>query len=624
MSATTVWHAGGLLTAPHNVSTTIEYHFEQMPASGVGLLFMSFQASIVNQFEHIQKAANSTTFPQIGEKGMDLIISQQAENRHAGKAGEGTAEALVSKDENNTASQERTGFYAKHWNKDEDIQMQSFDNFVQLKGGEYFFAPSIPFLKSLAQGEKKTRTKKTLATVLAVLVFLLVSVCGVAQRSFSWADPKKGIEKSGVAMPVLVGEFNTFKITDINKFLYKVEIKGSVFELETPIPSELEILFRQTAAQREKSVENEKSAQAANMIPGAVVKMKDLQQAAKDTLFGINSKINNLKKSAALAGSASKMNELTTKAEALEQIIKELDKLIKACEVYQTMAANTAVQVLNLRSAKSEMISIAQMDKAWSAIMDQLRNVPPPTPDIRENYLALKQKYVEVEALYEKVKAFGSDDVLVLAQLEAVERALETVEDADELINQENLLALYADVVFLYSELQNENNFIVVAPPVQMDADLVHYTIKVTPSQTRSLAPFRNPVEFSFDVPTKGGLKVDFSVGPVFSFGHNAKDHKYYLEETTPGKVKVRYEENKNSLSPSIAAMMHFYTRSGKYIGFGGMLGIGAGFQSANTIDANLFTGVKLGSRKKTKINDQCRRRLAAGRPVKNTSIRRK
>lgn len=115
----------GITYGHRNVSTTIENHFVQMPTSGVGLLFMSFQADIEKQFEHIQaRWANNDDHPQ-KNVGLDLVIGPEKGNRF--------------------------GRYPKRYDDpNAERPRLDFKNFVTLKGGDYFFAPSIPFLKSLA------------------------------------------------------------------------------------------------------------------------------------------------------------------------------------------------------------------------------------------------------------------------------------------------------------------------------------------------------------------------------------------------------------------------------------------------------------------------------------------
>lgn len=92
-----------------------------------GLLFMSYQASIVNQFEVIQRFwANSDTFVERDPKdkvGIDPITGQSK------------SKAL--------------GAYATNWNDPKSMQQESFAQFVTMKGGGYFFAPSMDFLKNL-------------------------------------------------------------------------------------------------------------------------------------------------------------------------------------------------------------------------------------------------------------------------------------------------------------------------------------------------------------------------------------------------------------------------------------------------------------------------------------------
>lgn len=101
------------------------------PEDGVGLLFMCFQADIANQFERLQQMANATS------GGLDPIIGQTDDKKIP---------------------------LPQQWPCEwagENRKTQSFDfqGFVTLKGGEYFFAPSIRFLKSIGEGEQSELAK---------------------------------------------------------------------------------------------------------------------------------------------------------------------------------------------------------------------------------------------------------------------------------------------------------------------------------------------------------------------------------------------------------------------------------------------------------------------------------
>ncbi len=113
----------GIPYGHREVSTTIKQHESQMPEKGVGLLFMSYQASIEEQFEFIQTLwANNPDFPT-SNTDIDPIIGQSDKDVH-------------------TFAFPETYGGATTTNKD-------FKKFVTMKGGEYFFAPSITFFENL-------------------------------------------------------------------------------------------------------------------------------------------------------------------------------------------------------------------------------------------------------------------------------------------------------------------------------------------------------------------------------------------------------------------------------------------------------------------------------------------
>jgi Dyp-type peroxidase family len=103
-----------------------EADLSDKPSNGVGLLFMSYQRSIAGQFEVIQREwANNEDFinrKETDKIGLDPVI------------GQGKSRAK--------------GAYAIEWGKP-DTKQFGFEQFVTMKGGGYFFAPSIEFLKCL-------------------------------------------------------------------------------------------------------------------------------------------------------------------------------------------------------------------------------------------------------------------------------------------------------------------------------------------------------------------------------------------------------------------------------------------------------------------------------------------
>ena len=100
------------------------------PSKNVGLLFMCFQRSIPNQFGFMQVIwANNKDFlnPLVNssqaQTGLDPVIGQGAHSNQN---------------------------WPPVWGNPA-TQPFDFSGFVRMKGGEYFFAPSIPFLRSLGE-----------------------------------------------------------------------------------------------------------------------------------------------------------------------------------------------------------------------------------------------------------------------------------------------------------------------------------------------------------------------------------------------------------------------------------------------------------------------------------------
>lgn len=104
---------------------------KDMPTGDVGLLFMAYQSSLENQFEFTQQMwANNVDFARPSAPGsttgVDPIIGQP----HGPSGQHWPAIYGISESDGRT---------------DDD-----FSGFVKMRGGEYFFAPSISFVKGLA------------------------------------------------------------------------------------------------------------------------------------------------------------------------------------------------------------------------------------------------------------------------------------------------------------------------------------------------------------------------------------------------------------------------------------------------------------------------------------------
>jgi deferrochelatase/peroxidase EfeB len=117
---------------PYGVSPGVMLDYgqvDQLPTCGVGILFMCFQRSLSNQFGFLQTIwANSVTKSDGSQLriGLDPIIGRSAANQPA-------------------TGQPR---WPVQWGKPL-FKYFDFHSFVTLKGGEFLFAPSLPFFQNL-------------------------------------------------------------------------------------------------------------------------------------------------------------------------------------------------------------------------------------------------------------------------------------------------------------------------------------------------------------------------------------------------------------------------------------------------------------------------------------------
>ncbi|MDZ8109730.1 MAG: LysM peptidoglycan-binding domain-containing protein [Nostoc sp. DedQUE12a] len=123
-------------------------NLDKLPTSGVGLLFMCYQSDIWEQFEFIQRFwSNNPTFLEPA-----MSLSRNIENKNYDRTGLDAVSGQSQPGQSDPVIQE-VPQPAQNWLKERDQPTAKSDvkfaNFVTLKGGEYFFSPSISFLKNL-------------------------------------------------------------------------------------------------------------------------------------------------------------------------------------------------------------------------------------------------------------------------------------------------------------------------------------------------------------------------------------------------------------------------------------------------------------------------------------------
>ncbi|MFB2772798.1 Dyp-type peroxidase [Pelatocladus sp. BLCC-F211] len=123
-------------------------NLDKLPTAGVGLLFMCYQSDIWEQFEFIQRFWSNN--PVFLEPAMSQ--SRNVQNNNYDRTGLDAVSGQSLPGQRDPVVQEEAQ-PPKNWLKQRDQPTTKADvkfaNFVKLKGGEYFFSPSISFLKNL-------------------------------------------------------------------------------------------------------------------------------------------------------------------------------------------------------------------------------------------------------------------------------------------------------------------------------------------------------------------------------------------------------------------------------------------------------------------------------------------
>ncbi len=123
-------------------------NLNNLPTGGVGLLFMCYQSDIWEQFEFIQRFwSNHPRFLEPAMSQPRNVINNNYDRTGldavSGQSLPGQRDPLIQEE-----PQPPTNWLKERDKKTEKADVK-FANFVKLKGGEYFFSPSISFLKSL-------------------------------------------------------------------------------------------------------------------------------------------------------------------------------------------------------------------------------------------------------------------------------------------------------------------------------------------------------------------------------------------------------------------------------------------------------------------------------------------
>jgi len=416
--------------------------------------------------------------------------------------------------------------------------------------------------------------------------------------------------KNGKMLPMPNNSFAVIEVINVNTFRYRVEITGRSVDYVTQIPSELQAIFRQAKTNGNTAEGQEKGETAANMMTGLSNKASSEKNSIKKNIGQLKSKRSTIKQFTTKTTTKNNKkvttqvanpeftgieNEITEEEKKLTQqdkFAEAMEKLADACNEY----VEVAKKVASIKFSRTELINLSKQD--WPDFQSMQNSMPTELgrDEMRNSFDKFARYYAEAKSFYTNALLLAQSD----EDKKKVENAQKLIEEGYHQITEDNYLKLIDDVYTLQEAMSLAKSFTVTSPPIQIDGDVVSFDIKAVPVKVNDLLNHTAEKIFRVEIPTKGGLKVDFSVGPVFSFGNSAKDDLYFLQPiaNNPDSVTLTSRNNNNAVSPGIAAMMYAYPRGSR---LAGCFGVGANVENFDNVKASFYLGVGtvLGKRQK-------------------------
>lgn len=377
----------------------------------------------------------------------------------------------------------------------------------------------------------------------------MLIIANVATAQKITYDFKKGTYVNPIPK-VKYGDDVTLELQNFNRFLYKVNIKTQKWDLATPVPAQFSALFD--------------------------LKVDSAKEGTKEAI--------------------ELMTNLLVEHSTKDDLFKALDTLVFRCKSYQKAIDFIDVDLFNLKTLENftnqDFDSQEMMEKAFLVLEKEMQNSSYSKTNT-VNYDNFKNAYLNAEEFYASA-ANEAKKNKELNNLKIIEKAAKLFND-----NYYKIKTAFEEIEIKQTELvnliKNPNSFRVTSYPFQADADELIFDVKIAPKDSA----FSSTPSFSKKINTHGGLKIAFSVGPMFSFGNNANDNIAFIK---PDSVNIDFRSTDNIIKPSVSAMMHLLYRSSSDFSPGIMFGIGADFKDIKTLNTNFAIGLTAALGRKDKV----------------------
>ncbi|MCP9768783.1 hypothetical protein EGI22_12725 [Lacihabitans sp. LS3-19] len=322
-------------------------------------------------------------------------------------------------------------------------------------------------------------------------------------------------------------------------------------------------------------------------IDTKIVSYVSVPSASFATLFGIEKKANEdsisdaTKAMSAIVANKIKKNEIDNLKQSLEDLVKDciiynqaVSNLSSLQKIYSILIHISKIETFNNENVMSDAMKDYKIDEL-------LKKAEIEEDKFEQTYEKAYLSYVKTLQLALKTESVDSS---------RIKKEAETIRSNYTRLDK-GLDTLNLKTYELRKKLLLSDSYIARSIGRVANGDEVEFKVKVN---KKDYEPF------IFE--TKGGLKLDYSVGPILSFGKNAQNLVPYFDKKTDSTVTLQSRIPENRLNLGIGSFLHITGRNGKNARMGMLVGIGTELKDLTTIETNLAIGPTIVLGKQTNL----------------------
>lgn len=370
-------------------------------------------------------------------------------------------------------------------------------------------------------------------------ILLLISSCHVKSQENIEITYDFKSKKLHDFDAVKLGKTVSFKIENINRFIYEAQITAKNIEYITE-PSDLFKRFFQTQLEDDSVAMGLSKDFNEIKVDINSIKVQGITQNEADSILKKYNKTVNLLKNKA------------------ELIVKNYNKL-ECIKLFKNKLVILSLDPNLTHSYASFKLKILESDcKYWEKADSLVSLFDYHYKDLKEIHKGFSSDTNFIK-IYESSPDSHKNNIQVL------------INESDRLkvkVHSFDYKKLVSEISILYYEISQENNYFIMSDPVQAEKDVVKFQIKINSRSNADSIAVLEQRDFPITIPIRGGVKIDFSTGLFFS--KCLYDRPYFTtrvdwDTSMPAedslKVTIHEGENNNFGQVAIGALMHISPR---------------------------------------------------------------